>query len=199
MTTASLLPRDAGIAVLRRFHAQDLAAFQEYRQDPRTGQFQGWSPMSHAQALAFIHEMAVADLFVPGAWIQLAVARAGDDALVGDIGLCVLAGGELAEIGYTITPAAQGQGYGSAAVSAAIGLVFEQTAVRKVLGITDARNTPSARLLERVGMRREESRDTVFRGERCVEWVYAVRRGLPASSPCAVELRDAPARPSHRD
>ena len=171
-----LLPRNAGHALLRRLSIEDLAAFHAYRQDPVVGQYQGWSPMSKSDARAFIDEMAMARLFEPGAWAQLAIARAADNGLVGDLGLLVAKDGEHAEVGFTVAPAAQGQGYGSAAVAQAISLLFEQTAVRRVVGITDTRNTPSVRLLERVGMSRVESRDTVFKGEPCTEWVYAKQR-----------------------
>jgi RimJ/RimL family protein N-acetyltransferase len=176
MQEANLLPRNAGHVVLRRLGIGDLTAFQAYRRDAQVGLYQGWSPMSQAEALAFIGEMAAAKLFEPGVWAQLAIARAEDNALVGDLGLCVAENLEHAEVGFTVCPAAQGQGYGSAAVAEAIRLLFEQTAVQRVIGITDARNTPSVRLLERVGMRRVESRETVFKGEPCTEWVYARRR-----------------------
>jgi aminoglycoside 6'-N-acetyltransferase len=170
------LPRPAGPALLRRLVAADLAEFCAYRGDPEVGRYQGWSPMSPGEALEFIEQMAVAELWIPGTWVQLAIARAGGDALVGDIGLHVRADGLTAEVGVTVAPLAQGGGCGSAAVVAAIGLLFEHTGVSRVLGITDVRNLASARLLERVGMRRAETRQTVFRGEPCTEWVYAAAR-----------------------
>jgi RimJ/RimL family protein N-acetyltransferase len=46
--------------------------------------------------------------------------------------------------------------------------------VRRLIGITDTRNTASARLLERLGMAREAETDAEFRGERCREWHYAM-------------------------
>ncbi|MEO7244186.1 MAG: GNAT family protein, partial [Rubrivivax sp.] len=139
--------------------------------------YQGWSPMAPDEALRFIEQMASAELLIPGAWVQLAIARADGGGLVGDIGLHVHADGKTAEVGVTVAPSAQGQGYGSAAVAAAISLLFDHTAVSRVVGITDRRNLPSVRLLERVGMRRAETRRTVFKGVPCTEWVYAVRRG----------------------
>jgi [ribosomal protein S5]-alanine N-acetyltransferase len=171
-----LLPRQAGRVLLRRLAAADLAAFHAYRQDVDVGRYQGWSPMSESEALAFIAEMSSIPLFQPGEWAQLAIARAEDDSLVGDLGLFVSASGEEAEVGFTLAPAAQGHGYGSEAVAEAIALLFEETAVQRVLGVTDARNAPSVRLLERVGMQRIESRAVVFRGEPCTEWVYARHR-----------------------
>ena len=45
-----------------------------------------------------------------------------------------------------------------------------------VLGINDVRNTPSIRLLLRVGMRLAGSRDAIHREQRIVEHVYAISR-----------------------
>jgi aminoglycoside 6'-N-acetyltransferase len=176
MPRADGLPREAGPVLLRRLAVVDFAAFQAYRQDPVVARYQGWSPMPDAEALEFIREMAVAALFARGSWVQLAIARSADNALVGDLGLFLAEDGGHAELGFTIAPSAQRRGLGTAAVRGAIGLLFEQTPARKVLGITDARNTPSARLLERVGMTRVEQRQTVFRNEECTEWVYAIEK-----------------------
>jgi len=132
--------------------------------------------MSQSEALAFINEMAAANLFEAGVWAQLAIARAEDSTLVGDLGLLVAENCEHAEVGFTVAAAAQGQGYGSAAVAEAIRLLFEQTAVRRVVRITDARNIPSVRLLERVGMSRVESR-----AKRCSRESHARNGSMPSS------------------
>lgn len=132
--------------------------------------------MSESMAAAFIDQMTVAELFRREAWLQLAIARADDDQLVGDIGLFVAKHGEYGEVGFTVSPAAQGRRYASAAVAAALQLFFEHTAVPRVIGITDARNAASIKVLERVGMSRVDCRETVFKGEPCTEWVYACQR-----------------------
>ena len=133
--------------------------------------------MSEAEASEFIVEMETAPLFQPGKWAQLAIARAEDDALVGDVGLFVAEDHSAAEIGFTLSATARSRGYATAAAAASIQLLFEQTAVPRVVGITDARNAASVRVLERVGMSRVEARELVFKGEPCVEWVYARVRG----------------------
>jgi RimJ/RimL family protein N-acetyltransferase len=96
---------------------------------------------------------------------------------MGDIGVFVDADGRYAEIGFTLARHAQGRGVATAAVREAVGLVFAATGVDRVVGITDARNSPSVRLLERVGLRRTATTNAVFRGEHCVEYVYTVFRG----------------------
>jgi aminoglycoside 6'-N-acetyltransferase len=82
----------------------------------------------------------------------------------------------LGEIGFTLEPGAQGRGIATAAVRAALQLLFGSTQVQQVLGITDRRNGASIRLLERVGFRYESSRRAVFRGELCDEEVYVIVR-----------------------
>ena len=169
------LPRTTGRLVLRRFAARDLAAFQTYRCDPEVGRYQGWSALDDAGAAAFLAEMADATIGVPGEWFQIAVADKSTDALVGDIGIGFdkdRAG--VGEIGFSMAPSAQGRGLGSEAVSCALALLFESGQVDVVEGITDARNAPSIRLLERVGMRLVKTRQTLFKGEACTEHVYSI-------------------------
>lgn len=172
----TLLPREFPGGRLRRLHPRDLAAFQAYRSIPELGRYQGWSPMSDADALAFLDEMHRAPLFTPGQWIQLGIAEPEADALVGDIGLHLSEDGASGEVGFTLQPSAQGRGLAGRAVRAAIQLLFAATNATRVFGITDERNLPSIRLLARLGFDLVESRQVVFRGEPCTEWVHAYRR-----------------------
>jgi [ribosomal protein S5]-alanine N-acetyltransferase len=170
------LPRIANGVVLRRFAASDLAAFQAYRHDAVLGQYQGWSATSDSDATAFLAEMSIATLLQPGTWSQIGIAEFNGQAIIGDIGLFLASDGRHAEIGFTLGRESQGHGIATIAVREAINLVFEHTEAEQVRGITDARNLPSIRLLERVGMHSTESRGAVFRGEACLEHVYAVSR-----------------------
>lgn len=95
---------------------------------------------------------------------------------MGDIGLYVSPDGQSGEVGFTLAPWAQGRGLASAAVGRALQLVFSATAITCVLGITDARNTASLRLLERLGFRCAATRAAECRGEACTELVYERKR-----------------------
>lgn len=176
MHRADTLPRIVNGVALRRLATTDLAAFQAYRHDSALGQYQGWVATSDAEATSFLTEMNTIALLEPGTWSQIGIADVDNQILIGDIGLFLTSDGLHAEIGFTLRRASQGQGIATAAVQEAIKLVFEQTKAEQVLGITDARNLASIRLLERVGMRWTESRSTVFRDEACVEHVYAITR-----------------------
>ena len=173
------LPCRGARTVLRRFAPADLAAFQSYRQDAEVGKYQGWTAQSDAEAAKFILEMQNAPLFVPGQWQQLAISQIGSDLLIGDIGVCLAADQSHAEIGFSMSPSAQGSGLASDAVSNVISLIFECTETTQIIGVTDARNLASIKLLERVGMLRSSSAEAIFRGEVCVEHTYIINRARP--------------------
>ena len=63
----------------------DLAAFQAYRLDPELGRYQGWSPMTTAEATNFLFEMAHVPLFSAGGWSQVGIAECSDPRLIGDL------------------------------------------------------------------------------------------------------------------
>jgi RimJ/RimL family protein N-acetyltransferase len=138
---ADPLPLASARVRLRRFRADDLERFQAYRHDPDVGRYQGWAPTSDERARAFIEEMAAEEFGRPGDWLQIAVAGAGD-ALIGDIGLRVMAGGTEAEFGITLARAAQGQGLAEEAARTLIEGLRSRTRVRRLIAIAD---TPQPR------------------------------------------------------
>lgn len=175
-TPRDALPRLGNGFMLRRLTSDDLPEFQAYRHDPELGRYQGWASMSDEEATAFLREMNTTPLLNPDNWTQIGIADPNTRRLIGDIGVFLDQDGRYAEVGFTLARHAQGRGVATAAVREAINLIFSATKVDRVLGITDARNSASVRLLERVGMRRIETTNAVFRGEQCVEYVYAVLR-----------------------
>ena len=61
-----------------------------------------------------------------------------------------------AEIGYTFDPAYGGHGYATEAVTAMVAYAFDTLGVRRLTAGCYADNLPSVRILEKVGMRREQ-------------------------------------------
>lgn len=170
------LPVDFGLAQLRRLHVDDLAAFQAYRAIPELGRYQGWTPMPEHEAIDFLTRMHEKPLLRRGEWIQLGIADRTTQELIGDIGIYLSDDGAGAEIGFTLAPQSQGRGIATAAVRAAVQLVFENTPVRHVTGMTDTRNLASARLLERAGFIYRHDREALFRDQPCTEKVYTLER-----------------------
>ncbi len=183
------LPRVIGRVVLRRLALADLRRFQAYRHDPAVSRYQDWEPQPDHEATRFIEEMSLVDLFSGGAWLQLGIAIGSTNELVGDVGVRVRVDEWRAEVGVTIAREAQGGGFGTEAVRGLIEFIFEQTDVTEVRAVTDQRNIPAARLLERVGMRNIETLHTIVRGEPCVEHVWTIPRASATNQRPALEIR----------
>ncbi|WP_372966932.1 GNAT family N-acetyltransferase [Microbacterium sp.] len=99
------------------------------------------------------------------AWAQLEVADA--------------AKGVEAELGWVLDPAHTGRGYATEAIRAVIDVCFGPLGLRRVHAGCFADNEPSWRLMERLGMRREEfSRRTAL--HRSGEWLDGMSYGILA-------------------
>lgn len=169
-----MLPLIRAPIVLRRLRPSDLADFQAYRTDPELGLYQGWSRMTDEEARVFLEDVESAPLLQPEQWTQIAIASLGADRLMGDIGILVNKEQTQLEIGFTLAQAHQRKGVATLAVKEMIEFLLANTSVQRIVGITDARNAPSIRLLERVGMSLTQTAEAIFRGEACVEHTYSL-------------------------
>jgi RimJ/RimL family protein N-acetyltransferase len=164
--------------VLRRFAARDLPAFAAYRSDPAVARFQGWeAPYPVERARRMLAELADSHPDTPGHWFQIAVALPGTDELIGDLGLHVPAEQPCqAELGFTFAAAHQRRGYATEAVRRVLDYLFLDRGKHRVVASCDDRNTRSAALLRRVGMRREglQVQSTWSKGEWTNDELYAV-------------------------
>jgi RimJ/RimL family protein N-acetyltransferase len=174
MLRSDPLPHACKHVTLRRLRLEDLAAFQHYRCDPAVGRYQGWTATSDETSREFLAEASVMTLFVPAQWFQIGVADSTTDLLIGDIGICVREDAREAEIGFSVRRESQGRGHATDSVRSAIKMIFDYTSVDRVIAVTDARNLPSIRLLEHVGMKKTAAQNAVFRGQPCVEFTFAV-------------------------
>jgi aminoglycoside 6'-N-acetyltransferase len=163
---------------LRPLKESDLAAFAAYRSDPEVARYQGWSaPYSMEQAESFLEEMSRARPGTPGTWFQLAIERQAQPGIIGDCAFQVLANDERqAQIGFTLARPFQKQGYAAEAVAGLLDFLFAEYSLHRISAVCDALNTASARLLERVGMRREGQyiENVWFKGAWGDEYFYAV-------------------------
>ncbi len=113
----------------------------------------------------------------PGQRLWLAVCRADDGIVVGDV-MLVWESEEhgAGEVGYVLAPEAHGHGYATEAVGALLGLAFDGLGLHRVVGRLDGRNTASAAVLRRAGLRLEAHHvsNEWIKGEWTDELVYAV-------------------------
>lgn len=80
------------------------------------------------------------------------------------------------EIGYILHPDHHGRGLATEAASAMLDLAFGELGLHRVYGRTDARNTASAALMRRLGMRQEAHfiQNEWFKGEWGDELIFAL-------------------------
>jgi aminoglycoside 6'-N-acetyltransferase len=153
--------------ILRRLRDSDAEAFATYRSDPAVARYQSWdTPFPIGAARAFVREQATADPAWPG-WFQYAIELRSDGVLAGDVGVNLHENRMQAEIGFALAAAHQGQGYATEAVRRVLTQLFTAAGLVRVSAECDARNDRSARLLERLGFRREglRIRNTWTKGE----------------------------------
>jgi RimJ/RimL family protein N-acetyltransferase len=112
--------------------------------------------------------------------IQLAVAVKGLGAVIGHVMLRRTSREHRqGEVGYIIHPDHHGHGYATEAARVMLRIGFDELGLHRIVGRLDARNARSARVLERLGMRREAHlrENELIKGEWCDELVYAMLGG----------------------
>jgi RimJ/RimL family protein N-acetyltransferase len=141
--------------ILRDLQAADAEAMLQYRSDPEVARYQSWGPVSAEQLRSFLEELARKSPDTPGAWYQIAISLARTGELIGDCGIHVLDDRRLAEIGITLSPRFQSQGYAGETLRAVIKYLFEELRKHRVFASVDPRNVRSLRLMRRLGFRQE--------------------------------------------
>jgi RimJ/RimL family protein N-acetyltransferase len=112
-----------------------------------------------------------------GDCVSLAVVRKDSGALIGDCTICLRSREHRqGEIGFVFHPDHHGRGYATEASLVLLELCFEDLDLHRVIGRLEARNTASAGVLERIGMRREGHlvENEFVKGEWQSELVYAI-------------------------
>jgi RimJ/RimL family protein N-acetyltransferase len=110
-----------------------------------------------------------------GVWFNLAVTRSGN--YLGEVGASLRnAEHRQCEVGYILLPEAQGHGYATEAAAAMVAYCFGDLNAHRVAARLDARNTASAAVAQRLGMRLEAHirENEWVKGEWTDEAVYAM-------------------------
>ena len=155
--------------------ADDLFALQSNTHVLRYWDAPPWSEPARAEKfIARCGEMAQEDVGV-----RPAVERASDGAF---IGWCTFSNWNpdfrSASLGYCFSDAVWGHGYATEAARALLGWAFDTLDLNRVQAETDTRNAASARVLEKLGFRREGTlrEDCVVNGDVSDSWVYGLLR-----------------------
>jgi len=167
--------------LLRPYAHGDVDGLYAYQRLPEVHRYLYTEPRTRAEVEAIVAERAgLAVLTETDKAITLVAELAQTGELVGD---CVLfwrsQEHEQGEVGYVFNPAYHGRGYATEAVGALLRLGFEGLGLHRIAGHLDARNTASARVLERAGLRREAHlvENEFVKGEWADEVIYGILRG----------------------
>lgn len=142
---------------LRPVVLEDVEAVNFYRSMPEVARYLPHPPQDLEASLATVRRMAEESVFdLPGQWLDFAVELKSTGNVVGEVLLkWEVENTNCGEIGFAFAPEVQGQGIAYEAAHAALKVAFEDFGWHRVVGICDDRNTKSAALLERLGMRLE--------------------------------------------
>jgi Acetyltransferases, including N-acetylases of ribosomal proteins len=132
---------------IRRLTEQDWTGAFEYLSDPEVVRYEPYSPLTRQECREFAAYAGKTGNF----W---AILLAESEQLIGQVFLmekeCLNW-----ETGYVFNRAYHGHGYATEAVKKLLGFVFSRENAHRVYANCNPDNTPSWRLLERLGFRRE--------------------------------------------
>ncbi|HEX5740789.1 MAG TPA: GNAT family N-acetyltransferase [Pilimelia sp.] len=164
--------------IIRPYRAGDFADLHAIQSDPGLTRYLPFGPRDEGEVRAQLaRKIAEGGRFAgEGDALELAVTLP-DGTYLGEVLLFYRSaahrGGEL---GYVFRREAGGRGYATEAAQALLAVGFDRAGLHRVVARLDARNTPSARVLERLGMRREAHfvANEYVKGEWSDEVVYAI-------------------------
>lgn len=137
--------------VLRELRPEDFDAVRAYVEDPEVTRYLAL-PAAPEDTRAWLERAEAAAGAPERTRYDLAIECDGD--LVGAIGWGIEAHGR-AELGWVLRRDVWGRGIASEAASLAIAHVFDALGVRRVVARCDSRNARSARVMEKLFLRRE--------------------------------------------
>jgi RimJ/RimL family protein N-acetyltransferase len=164
--------------LLRPFEPGDLDALVAIHGDPDVVRFLYFDVRDREELRSVLEQKAQRTVLAKeGDDLNLAAVHAATGELVGDIVLFWRSEQHrLGEVGYIFHPAHHGHGYATEASRAMLRIGFEELGLHRIVGRLDARNAGSARVLERLGMRREAHlvENEQVKGDWTDELVYAM-------------------------
>ncbi len=173
---SSEIRRKTARLLLRPYRSTDLDDLLAIRRRPDVVRYLYAEVQDRGVVADVLRRRMVMDrLVAPGDSLVLAVERHG--RVVGDVSLEWTSGEHRqGEIGFVFHPDAHGHGYATEAAGALLDLAFDEVLLHRVSGRCDARNTASAALMRRLGMRQEAHfvHNEWFKGAWGDELVFAV-------------------------
>jgi RimJ/RimL family protein N-acetyltransferase len=171
-------PLETTRLILRPFDLDDLDDVCSYESRPEVVRYLYWEARDRAGSReALDRNMRRTALEEAGDGLVLAVVWREVGRVVGQVSLQWLSKEHRqGEIGFIVNPDYQGRGLAAEAAEVILRFGFDDFGLHRIMGRCDARNHSSARLMERLGMRREAHfvQNEIFKGEWGDELVYAM-------------------------
>ncbi|MBF8194110.1 GNAT family N-acetyltransferase [Nonomuraea sp. K274] len=163
---------------LRPFTPGDLDALHAYESRPDVARHLTWEPRDRDTSSTYLDKKITrTELHDEGDALDIAITLRATGTLIGN---CVLIWTSRrhrqGEIGYVLHPDHHGHGYATEAAREMLRLGFDDLHLHRITGRLDARNTASARVLEKLHMRREATLvdNEHLKGEWTSETIYAI-------------------------
>jgi [ribosomal protein S5]-alanine N-acetyltransferase len=167
--------------ILREYGPDDFYAVHAYASDPRVAKFVEWGPNQPQDTREFLDACLRDQRTLPRTTYTLALTEAGG-APFGSVALFARRA-DAAAMGYVVRPDHWSQGYASEAAAAILHYAFSTLGLHRVQATCRPENLASARVLEKIGMVREDLlRDHIqIRGQWHDSLLYAATWTRPES------------------
>ncbi|MCT7984679.1 GNAT family N-acetyltransferase [Laspinema sp. A4] len=141
--------------ILRKMSLEDAPDLFEYASDPEVAKYTTWHPHQSLED-SHIFLNSILKKYQNHECFDWGIVHKADIKLIGTCGLVnwVLPHYH-AEIGYALSQRYWGQGYMTEAVQALLAFGFQKTDLNRIQGRCKLANRPSARVMEKVGMKFE--------------------------------------------
>ncbi|MES1990000.1 MAG: GNAT family N-acetyltransferase [Pseudomonadota bacterium] len=171
------LPLETPRLILRDFRKSDLKAVHAYSSLDEVARYLIWGPNTPAQSKQAIEGFLEDQRMKPREIFDVAVTLKPKGEVIGGAGVRIVDRDNLTgEIGYTLHPDFWGFGFATEATRALLHAGFNDLGLQRIIAHCDQRNKASARVMERLGMRREGALrgSKIIHGQWRDEYLYAV-------------------------
>ena len=141
---------------LREFVETDFDALREIDTDPEVLRYRSRSEITPAQTREFLMQAQAQAAEQPRQQYALAVVLRDGERLIGQVGLTLISSQyDEAFMWYSVNRRDWGMGYATEAAGRLLRFGFEEAGLRRIFAECHPDNLASARVLEKIGMRRE--------------------------------------------
>ncbi|WP_386762751.1 GNAT family N-acetyltransferase [Lysinibacter cavernae] len=164
--------------MLRLMRADDLNDIYSYQSDPDACRYLPYEPRSREAVRQNLEVHSKRNTIAePGDYLRLAIQSRLTSKVLGELYFRLDSTvNRSAEVGWALHPEQHGKGFAAEAASALLDFAFDRVGIHRIFAKLDVRNSASAELCTRLGMRREALfiDDEFAKGEWTSTAIYAV-------------------------